>query len=267
MGVAVLQCSPPWWRKGSNLHPTLIVLVSELGGQDLPDWCSSTFILPIPQNSLKVRRKKPVVSQLSFLSSWSLTENVVAMANGRVLNTTNMDLGTEKMLGSCTPSDEWASVTCQLFGIYLVLYFWYILISCKILVELLVHPTCIQVLWHKITRKKSRRDGSDVSARAPLEPASWAFHWEGQVEVLLWWLLLCFSLLAFTQQGLEQLKALSLPASLALDFCCSSQWGTGDESLRPQGGEKLKKSLKGRFWKVTLSAAQAMERKHPVPSP
>lgn len=73
-------------------------------------------------------------------------------------------------------------------------------------VELLVLPTCIQMLWHEITHRKSRRDGTDVSARAPLEPASWAFHWEGQVEVLLWWLFLCFSLLAFAQPWIRIAK-------------------------------------------------------------
>lgn len=91
-------------------------------------------------------------------------------------------------------------------GMCLVLCFWYILISCQKLVELLFLPTCIQMLWHKMTYRKSRRDGTNVPARAPLEPASWAFHWEGQVEVLLWWLFPCFSLLAFTQHWIRIAK-------------------------------------------------------------
>lgn len=95
--------------------PCFFVLTNKSGGQgDLPDWCSSTDIPLIPQNSHKVARKKPVVSKLSFLSSGSFTENNVVMANGKVLKTSTMGLGTEKMLGSYIPSDERASVTCQL---------------------------------------------------------------------------------------------------------------------------------------------------------
>lgn len=132
---------------------------------------------------------------------------------------------------------------------YLVSYFcWYILVSRQKNVELLVLPTCIQMLWHEMTHRKSRRDGTDVSARAPLEPASWAFHWEGQVEVLLWWLFLCFSLLAFTQPWIRIANKRGCdcqPPHAALDFCCFSQWGTGDESLRPQGDEELKGRFEG----------------------
>lgn len=68
----------------------------------------------IPQNSPKVARQKPVVSKLSFLSLGSLTQNNVVKANGKVLKTSTMGLGTEKVLGSYIPSDEQASITCQL---------------------------------------------------------------------------------------------------------------------------------------------------------
>lgn len=196
-------------RAAICILPCLLVLANESGGQGFADWCSSTYIPLIPQNSLKVTRKKPVVSKLSFLSWGSLTENNVVMANGKMLKTTTMDLGTEKMLGSYTPSDEWASITCQLL-VCLVLYLWYILISCQKLVELLVLPTCTQMLWHKMTPKKSRRDGSGVSARAPLEPFTERVKWRS-----------CFDGCSFVSHcwlspsaGLEQLKGLWLPASL-----------------------------------------------------
>lgn len=80
-----------------------------------------------------------------------------------------MELGTGKMLGPCTPSDEPPVSFWELFGIKLLVH---VIISCQKLVELLVLPTCIQMLWHRMTHRKSRRDGTDVAARAPLEPAS-----------------------------------------------------------------------------------------------
>lgn len=254
-------------RAAICILPCLFVLTNESGWQGLSDWCSSTYIPLIPQNSIKVTGKKPVVSKLSFLSSGSLTENNVVMANGEVLKTTIMGLGTEKMLGSYAPSDEWASITCELL-VCLVLYLWYILISCQKLVELLVLPMHIQMLWHKMTPKESRRDGSGVSARAPLEPACWAFHWEGQVEVLLWWLLLCFSLLAFTQRWIRaaegaviaRLPTLLLTSAASLTEALEmSLWGHMEV-------RSWKRIWGGKFWKVTLFSAQAMEREHPAPS-
>lgn len=93
-------------RAAICILPCSFVLTNKSGGQgDLPDWCSSTYIPLIPQNPLKVTRKKPVVSKPSFLSSGSLTENNVVMAKVKVLKTTPMGLGTEKMVGSYTPSD------------------------------------------------------------------------------------------------------------------------------------------------------------------
>lgn len=117
---------PDEGRAANCILPCLFVLTNKSGGQgDLPDWFSSTYIPLIPQNSLRITRKKPVVSKLSFLSSESLTENNVVIANGKVLKTTPMGLGTEK-IGSYTPSDGRASITWQLlvfilyyiFGIY-----------------------------------------------------------------------------------------------------------------------------------------------------
>lgn len=157
---------------------------------------------------------------------------------------------------------------------YLVLYFWSILISPQKLVELLVLPTCIQMLWHKMTHEKSRRHGIDVSARAPLEPASWAFHWEGQVEVLLWWLFLCFSLLAFTQHWIRAAKGAviaNLPkllltsAASVTEGLQMSLWGHRDEKLKGKfEGESSGKSpsLQLKQWRGRPSSFPLLHGKH-----